>query len=259
MALTNKTIASTYGDILQTDNSGSGRTANGTTIKDGLGQSTALTLGQNKLHIKPSSDQTDAVVVETSGGTDLLTVDTTNSAVKVGTTQNYANTQIQRFVYQDLQPTADTHHAMLLDGILGAALVPITFGTGTDPATTYTLSSSEANSAYLTLCSWYIPSAITIDEVRVIAAGEAADTVNFHLFSYTIATGTGSGAGDLSDGTLLAHNGSTLTTGNDRVTSTTLTVDSANVAADKVVLAFIENVGATTDLTAQLIVKYHYQ
>ena len=74
-----------------------------------------------------------------------------------------------------------------------------------------------------------------------------------------MASGTGSGAGDLSDGTLLAHNGSTLTTGNDRVTTTTLTIDSANVAADKVVLAFIENVGATTDLTAQLIVKYHYQ
>ena len=33
MALTNKTIASTYGDILQVDNSGSGRTANGTTVK----------------------------------------------------------------------------------------------------------------------------------------------------------------------------------------------------------------------------------
>ena len=71
MALTNNTIASTYGDILQADNSGSGRTANGTTIKDGLGQSTALTLGQNKLHVKPSSDQTDAVVIETAGGTDL--------------------------------------------------------------------------------------------------------------------------------------------------------------------------------------------
>ena len=92
MALTNKTIASTYGDILQADNSGSGRTANGTTIKDGLGQSTALTLGQNKLHVKPSSDQTDAVVIETSGGTDLLVVDSTNSAIKLGTSQSYANT-----------------------------------------------------------------------------------------------------------------------------------------------------------------------
>ena len=74
-----------------------------------------------------------------------------------------------------------------------------------------------------------------------------------------MASGTGATAGDLSSGTLLAHNGSTLTTGADRVTSTTLTIDSANVAADKVVLAFFENTDSTTDLTAQLIVKYHYQ
>ena len=74
-----------------------------------------------------------------------------------------------------------------------------------------------------------------------------------------MATGTGSGAGDLSSGTLLAHNGSTLTTGDDRITTTTLTVDSANVASDKVIIAFVENVGATTDVTAQLLVKYHYQ
>ena len=259
MALTNKTIASTYGDILQADNSGSGRTANGTTIKDGLGQSTALTLGQNKLHVKPSSDQTDAVVIETSGGTDLLTVDTTNSAVKLGTTQSYANTQIQRFTALDIQPTADTHHGMFVDGAMYLSVTPITLGTGTDPATTYTLGTSEGNTNALTMSVWYIPAAITIDEVRVIAGGEAADSINFHLFSYTMASGTGSDAGDLSSGTLLAHNGSTLTVGNDRVTTTTLTVDSANVAADKVIIATIENVGATTDLTAQLIVKYHYQ
>ena len=259
MALTNKTIASTYGDILQADNSGSGRTANGTTIKDGLGQSTALTLGQNKLHIKPSSDQTDAVLVETSGGTDLLTVDTTNSAVKVGTTQNYANTQVQRFAVMDLQPAADTHTTMMIDGALNSLVPSITFGTGTDPATTYTLGSSEANAAGLTMATWYIPSAITIDEVRVIASGEAADTVNFHLFSYTMASGTGSGAGDLSSGTLLAHSGSSLVIEDDRVTTQTLTIDSANVAGNKVVVATVERDSGNTDVSAQLIVKYHYQ
>ncbi len=37
MSFTDKTIASTYGDILQTDNNGSGRSTNGTVIKDGLG------------------------------------------------------------------------------------------------------------------------------------------------------------------------------------------------------------------------------
>ena len=259
MALTNKTIASTYGDILQVDNSGSGRTANGTVVKDGLGQSTALTLGGDKVKITPSSDSTTALTVETSGGTDLLVVDSTNSAVKLGTTQSYANTQVQRFDSLDIQPSADTHTAMNIDSALNAAITPITFGTGTDPATTYSLGSSEVSANALVVSTWYIPAAITIDEVRVIGGGEAVDAINFHLKSFTMATGTGADAGDLSSGTLLAHNGSTLTVGADRITTTTLTVDSGSVAADKVVLAFFENTDSTTDLTAQLIVKYHYQ
>ena len=137
MALTNKTIASTYGDFLQADNNGAGRTANGTTIKDGLGNSTALTLGQNKLHVKPSTDQTDAVVIETSGGTDLLVVDSSNSVVKVGTSQTYANTQVQRFATHDLQPVADTHHIMQVDGHILSSSTMANFGTGTDPATSF--------------------------------------------------------------------------------------------------------------------------
>lgn len=258
MALTNKTIASTYGDILQVDNSGSGRTANGTVVKDGLGQSTALTLGENKTHIKPTTDATNTFVVEAPDGTDLLKVDTRNSLIMAGTTQSYVNTNIQRFMVTDTGTTDGQHLSMFVDsGWVG--LTSLDFGTGTDPATTYTLGSSELNANALVGSTWYIPAAITIDEVRVIAGGEAADTINFHLYSYDMASGTGSGAGDLSDGTLLAHNGSTLTTGNDRVTTTTLTVDSANVAANRVVIATVENVGATTDVTAQLIVKYHYQ
>ena len=78
MSFTDKTIASTYGDILQTDNNGSGRSTNGTVIKDGLGQSTALTLGSDKLKITPSSDSTTAVVIANAAGTDLLVVDSTN-------------------------------------------------------------------------------------------------------------------------------------------------------------------------------------
>ena len=53
-------------------------------------------------------------------------------------------------------------------------------------------------------------------------------TLNFHLFSYDVATGTGSTAGDLSNGAVVASSGSTLTIGNDRVTTTTLTIDSTN-------------------------------
>ena len=97
MALTNKTIASTYGDILQVSNSGSGRTANGTVIKDGLGQSTSLTLGGKGVSITPSSDSVRTFLVENNAGTDLLVVDTTNSVVKAGTTRTYVNTQIKEF------------------------------------------------------------------------------------------------------------------------------------------------------------------
>ena len=261
MSLTNKTIASSYGDILQVDNSGSGRTANGTAIKDGLGQATALTLGSDKVKITPSSDSTTAVTIENASGTDLLVVDSSNSSIKAGTTQSYVNTQIKEFGVFDMSPTADTHHPMVAMNTmysLGAtAFSTITdFGTGTDPATTLTLASGAEN---MVPVLWYVPVAITIDEVRVIASTDAADTLNFHLFSYAMGTGTGSTAGDLTDGTLLAQNGSSLTTGDDRITTTTLTIDSANTAADRVILAFVENVGATTDVTAQLIVKYHYQ
>jgi hypothetical protein len=261
MALTNKTIASTYGDILQVENNGSGRTASGTAIKDGLGQSTALTLGQNKAKVKPSSDSTDVFLVEASDGTNLLTVDTSNSAVKAGTTQSYVNTQIKEFGVFDVSPTAGTHHPMVGMSSLnstssGSDFAALDFGTGTDPDTTITVSSAAE---LIVPVLWYIPTAITLDEIRVIASADGATTLNFHLFSYTMATGTGSGAGDLSNGTLLAHNGSALTVGDDRITSATLTVDSADVVADKVVLAFVENIGGTDDVTAQLIVKYHYQ
>ena len=260
MSLTNKTIASSYGDILQVDNSGSGRTANGTAIKDGLGQTTALTLGSDKVKITPSSDSTTAVTIENASGTDLLVVDSSNSSIKAGTTQSYVNTQIKEFGVFDMSPTADTHHPMVamngLDATGNTDLALLSFGTGTDPATTLTLASGAEN---MVPVLWYVPVAITIDEVRVIASTDAADTLNFHLFSYAMGTGTGSTAGDLTDGTLLAQNGSSLTTGDDRITTTTLTIDSANTAADRVILATVENVGATTDITAQLIVKYHYQ
>ena len=253
----NKDIATTYGDILQCNNGGTGRTTNGTIIQDGKGNGTCLRLGENRLGVRPIANDAIAFTVGNASGSTLIEVDTVDDEVKLGSSQTYANTQIQRFVVVDGQPTADTHTSMMLDGV--TSHLPITFGTGIDPATTYSLSASEANASALTMSMWYIPVAITIDEVRVIASGEASDTVNFHLFQYTLATGTGTGAGDLSSGTVVASTGSPLTIDNDRVTTTTLTKDDPTVDANKVIIATFENVGATTDVHAQLIVKYHYQ
>ena len=55
-----------------------------------------------------------------------------------------------------------------------------------------------------------------------------------------MATGTGSDAGDLSNGLLLAHSGSVMPINSERILTNTLTVDSASVAADKVVIATLE-------------------
>ena len=262
MSLTGKTKASTYKDILQMNNSNSGVDATTRNVVDGEGTASAISISDNQFAVRPQdTDGTSIVKVSDKDGNILFVVDSTNSLIKVGTTQSYANTQIKEFGVFDMSPSADAHHAMIaMNGLTSASggddYVGANFGTGTDPVTTLTLSSGGE---YVVPALWYVPVAITIDEVRVIASTDAADVLNFHLYSYAMATGTGSGAGDLSDGTLLAHNGSTLTTGDDRITTTTLTVDSANTAADRVILAFVENVGDTNDITAQLLVKYHYQ
>ena len=258
MSLTGKSVANSYKDLLQIDNNNNGLQSTHD-VKDGNGTSSSLKIGTNSSFVIPSANSASTFRVNNAAGSAILQANTTDSTVSVGSGLQYATTQIQRFIIIDGQPTSDTHTAMSVDGAYSAFTPPINFGTGTDPLTSYTLSSSEANAMSLLISIWYIPAAISIDEVRVLGSGEASDTINFHLFSYDMASGTGSDAGDLTNGTLLAHNGSTLTIGNDRITTTTLTVDSANVAADKVVIATYENVGASTDVNAQLIVKYHYQ
>lgn len=258
MALTNKTIASSYGDILQVDNNGSGRTPNGTIIKDGLGNATSLTLGSHKTHIKPKINKTDTFLVENAAGTDLLKVDTTNTSVLAGTTQSYVNTHVHNFIIRQHECVDGQHTALASDLFGGATIGAISFGTGTDPATSLTLSGTEDETADAHACYWYVPVAIVIDEVRVIATGDAGN-IDFHLFSYDMATGTGSDAGDLSNGLLLAHSGSVMPINSERILTNTLTVDSASVAADKVVIATLERIGSATTTTAKMLVKYHYQ
>lgn len=265
MALTNKTIASSYKDILQVDNNGGGRTADGTVVKDGEGNPTALTLGGNKAHIKPASNQTDAFMVEDASGADILKVDTTNAQIKAGATQTYVNTKVQRFCIYSYDLPDGYHVSMMVDvGSSGLSATGATsdsgtsFGTATDPATSLTLADNEQTSMQLLNSIFYVPVAITIDEVRVLGTGDGSN-IDFHVMQYDMQTGTGSDAGDLSNGTLLAHTGSVVAVDGDRIVTTTLTIDQANVAADKIIIATVEQIGTSTDVSAQLLIKYHYQ
>ena len=96
MSLTNKTIANTYKDLLEVDNSNNGITTTTKTIKSGDGTSSCVSISDDQIAIRPQNDNTtNTLNVKNASGTNLLEVDSTNTTVK--TLGQYANTNIQSF------------------------------------------------------------------------------------------------------------------------------------------------------------------
>ena len=199
MSLTNKTIAATYKDLLHLDNANAGLGVSSRTVKDGAGNSTGLHLGQHKVKIQPTVAKADSFSVSNSSGGALLSVDTTNDTVLLGTTQVVATTMYQNFIHNDMQPTVNAHNAISL----GASNSPdVNFGTGSTPQATYTTS----NDAYkLVDKMWYIYDGITFTGSKVYFASDdaASDTVEIRLMSYDV-----DGSLNLSNGTVLASGAS---------------------------------------------------
>ena len=133
----------------------------------------------------------------------------------------------------------------------------ISFGTGTDPATTFT--TADTNGQYasqIVPMMWYVPDNISIDEVTSIEGADAGtgDTTRMHLYSYTFNSGSTSA---LASGTLLAHNSDVTNAGNEQGYKSTWTIDSSSVAGGKVVLAFIRMDSVNADYSLNITVKYH--
>ena len=119
MSLTGKTIANSYKDILNVSNNNSGVDTTVRVIVDGEGTASAVSLSDDAVRIKPQNDNTTAsFLVEDKDGTDLLTVDTTNGAVK-GPNSNYVNTQYQYFSIYRPVTSAGQHQSMALGGETG--------------------------------------------------------------------------------------------------------------------------------------------
>ena len=82
------------------------------------------------------------------------------------------------------------------------------------------------------------------------------------VMQYDIVAGAGSTAGDLTNGVVLAQTGSDasslspITTGADRVSNGTLTINTANVNDGVAIVCFAE-ASDTDDMTLQLNIKYH--
>ena len=262
MSLTDKAIASTYKDVLQVDNSNSGIDTTARQIKDGEGTSSCVKLSDDQLEVQPQNDDTTgALQVNSVSGSRVLEVDTTNVLVKAS--GNYVNTQYSTFSIGNTESASyvvNNHYPIPFQnanyGIIGVGVVP-TFGTGTDPATTFTTADANTDRASdLVPCLWYVPDAMSIDGITSIEGADNAtgDTTRMHCFSYDFTSGA---TNCLTNGTLVAHNTDVTNAGSEQPYLSSWTVDSAAVSAGKVLLAFFRSDSINSDYSIQVTVKYH--
>ena len=262
MSLTGKTLASTYKSILRVNDNTNGVDAGAEAVTDGNGTTSAIKLSYNKLVVQPYvSDNTSAFRVKDKGGTSLLTVDSTNDAVKVGVGQDYANTAIKDYWLNSAgaAPAVPDYWTALGQGSGGRTMTPtiLTFGSGGTPVTSLTISTTADD---IVNALWYLPFNITIDSCRIWFAGNAAsgDVVKFSVMSYAVDSSNSSTGGDLSGGIENCVSPTTITgAGYEQAYTQALTVSTANVDAGKMLGAFVAQDGRNSDLSVQLQLVYH--
>ena len=257
MALTGKTVASTYKSLLRVDDD-TGVDSTVENITDGEGTASSLNLSSRAIQIKPAVDTTSTFDVQDVDGNTILIVDSTNDLVKA--LGHNVNTMYSYFKFGSVNSagiSADTHYLIPFgaSGDRFGSLVNI--GTSTNPDTTLTISTS-ADDVVQTL--WYVPDDITIDAVHWFSGADAAsgEDIKGHLLSFTIDKDNGSTGGDLSAGTVLADGSNITNAGYEQVHFQTLTVQSANVSAGKVIcFAFRCDSTVNSDYSISVTVKYH--
>ena len=263
----NKTFASYFKNLLgMNQSSNTGVDATTRAVQDGAGNNTSISLSDDVLSVQPVADNTTGTfLTKNQGGSNILAVDTTNSKVLVGSSQVAANTQYAYFGATSASTAAfaaNTHYGLpfSMGGYANtlAAQLPA-FGTGTAPATTFT--TAEANSdraSDLVPLLWYVHDAITIDTIRSLEGADTAtgDTTRMHLFSYDFTSGA---TNCLRVGTLLANNIDITNAGSEQPYLGTWSVDSADVTAGKVILAFFRNDSVNSDYSINIQIKYHIQ
>ena len=95
MALTGKSPAGTYKDLITLENSNNGVDGTLRNIRTGNGSNTSASISDRALKIKSATDNTTALDIQNSSGATKFVVDTTNSQVKaLGT---HINTQYAHF------------------------------------------------------------------------------------------------------------------------------------------------------------------
>ena len=79
MAFPGKTVASTFKDILQIDNSNAGISTSLLVVKDGIGNQSALYISDDQIKIQPENDDTTTLVeIKDKDGDTKFFIDSTN-------------------------------------------------------------------------------------------------------------------------------------------------------------------------------------
>lgn len=257
-SLAGKSPANTYKSLLKVADETNGVTSSYSAIEDGEGTSSSLSVTNNKLRVQPTSaNSTSTFDVKTESGGALLTVDTSNSEVKVGTSQVSATTQLALFTgYRVVPSSAGAHQYIPYGGNgFGANMAEISAGTGTDPSSTVDKTTSTDE---LVLMIFPVPFNITIDAVKVLSSTDqdTDTTLNFHLLSYDMVADGTTNDGNLSNGTVLAD-GQATSVDRSVIKTTDLTIQSSSVTSGKVIMCTVENETNTDDINIQVQVKYH--
>lgn len=257
MSFTGKQKKDTYKDILQVGNSNNGVSTSVTNVKAGDGSSSSLSVSDRALQVKSATNNTAALDVQNASGTSKLLVDTTNSIVKangVHVNTQYANFGIGSGNSKWAGALANRHYAVPFNSIAHQEKVSI--GTSTDPNTSLTVSTTGDD---LTCVIWHVLDSITIDRVVWWSGADetTGDTTRCHLMSFDIDPDNGSTGGDLSNGVVLADGADITNAGSEQAYYQQMTIQSADVHADKVILFTFMSDSVNSDFSINATIKYH--
>jgi len=256
-SLAGKSPANTYKSLLKVADETNGVSGTISNIEDGEGTTSSMQVSNSQFRVKPNTNTTGTLQIKNSSNESILQVDTSNSLVKVGTSQVSATTQLLEFSAYRLVPSGAGTHMFVPQGTTEFAghYPEVSNGTGTDPNTTKDAGSETDN--FVTFL-FPVPYNMTIDAVKVlISTDTTTDTVcNVHLMSYDMVNDGTTNDGNLSNGTVLADGQATAI---DRAVIKTIdcTIQNSSVTSGKVIACFVENETNTDDINIKVQVKYH--
>jgi len=255
-SLAGKSPANTYKSLLKVADETNGVSGTISNIEDGEGTTSSMQVSNSQFRVKPNSNTTGTLQIKNSSNQSILQVDTSNSLVKVGTSQVSATTQLLTFRgYRLVAGSAGTHMFVPCGGAGFSNLAEITGGTGTDPSTSFDKTTTTDETVHML---FNVPYNMIIDAVKVFASTDQDTdcTLNYHLMSYDMVADGTTNDGNLSNGTVLAD-GQATSVDRNVLKSTDLTIQSSSVTSGKVIACFVENETNTDDINLQVQVKYH--